>query len=77
MAVEQAKMEQKIERKTSFADFVRETRQEIAKVTWPSRKETVGTTVAIVVMAFAAGLFFLLVDSVLGAVVSRILGMNS
>ncbi|MBV8060354.1 MAG: preprotein translocase subunit SecE [Alphaproteobacteria bacterium] len=76
MADEQNKAE-KAERKTSFADFVRETRQEIAKVTWPSQKETLMTTVAIVVMAVAAGVFFLAVDSVLGAVVSRILGMNS
>jgi preprotein translocase subunit SecE len=63
--------------KTTLADFVRETRHEISKVSWPSRKETLMTTVAIVVMALAAGVFFLGVDSALGYVISRVLGMNS
>ena len=30
--------------KTSIADFFRQTRQEITKVTWPTRKETLVTT---------------------------------
>ena len=63
--------------KTSMADFVRETRQEIAKVTWPTRKETLVTTAMIVVLALLAGVFFLAVDSGLGFVISRILGMNN
>jgi len=63
--------------KTGIADFVRETRREIAKVTWPSRKEVGMTTTLIVVFAVIAGVFFLCVDSILGRVVSYILGMNS
>jgi len=63
--------------KTSLTDFVSETRNEIAKVSWPTRKETVMTTVAIVVMALVAGVFFLGVDTALGYVISRVLGMNS
>jgi preprotein translocase subunit SecE len=63
--------------KTTLTDFIRETRQEIAKVSWPTRKETVQTTIAIVVMALIAGVFFLGVDTVLGRVISRVLGMNS
>jgi len=63
--------------KTSLVDFARETRQEIAKVTWPTRKETLVTTAMIVVLALAAGVFFLGVDSVLGFIISRILGMNN
>jgi len=63
--------------KTSLIDFVRETRQEITKVTWPTRKETVGMTIMIVVFALIAGVFFLGVDSALGFAVSHILGMNS
>jgi preprotein translocase subunit SecE len=63
--------------KTSFADFVRETRHEIAKVSWPTRKETLQTTIAIVVMALVAGVFFLAVDTGLGYVISHVLGMNS
>ena len=71
-------IEQKTETsKVSLSDFIRETRNEIAKVSWPSRKETVMTTVAIIVMALVAGVFFLGVDWVLGQVISRVLGMNS
>ena len=70
--------EQKTEApKTSLADFVRETRQEIAKVTWPTRKETLVTTSMIVMLALVTGVFFLGIDSVLGFIISRILGMNS
>ncbi len=58
-------------------EFARETQREIIKVTWPTRKETLVTTVMIVVMALVVGLFFLAVDSALGFGISRILGMNS
>jgi preprotein translocase subunit SecE len=61
----------------NLATFVRETRNEILKVTWPTRKETLQMTVMIVVMALITGGFFLAIDSVLGFVISRILGMNS
>jgi preprotein translocase subunit SecE len=57
-------------------EFARETRREIAKVTWPTRKETLVTTAMIVVMAALTGLFFLGIDSVLGFTVSRLLGMK-
>lgn len=63
--------------KLDIVGFYRETRQEIAKVTWPTRKETVLTTVLVVVMALIAGVFFLAVDSVLGFGISKILGMHS
>ena len=63
--------------KTSIADFVRETRAEIAKITWPTQKDIVMTTVMIVVMALITGVCFLGIDTALGFAVSRILGMNS
>ena len=66
-----------VKTKASLSDFVVETRREIAKVTWPARKEIVLTTSMVVLLALVAGVFFLAVDSALGAVVSRILGMNN
>ena len=63
--------------KTGVGDFVTETRREIGKVTWPTRKEVTMTTTLIVVFAVIAGLFFLIVDSALGRLVSFVLGMNS
>ncbi len=63
--------------KSGFFEFMRETRREIAKVTWPTRKEVGVTTTLIVVFALVAGLFFLIVDTALGRIVSFLLGMSS
>jgi preprotein translocase subunit SecE len=65
------------DKKGGFGSFIAETRREIGKVTWPTRKEIMTTTILIVVFALVAGVFFLIVDSILGRVVSYILGMNS
>jgi preprotein translocase subunit SecE len=61
----------------SLVEFARDTKAEIKKVTWPSRKETLQTTAIIIVMALLAGVFFLAIDSLLGFAISHILGMNS
>jgi len=63
--------------KVNLVELMRETQREVMKVTWPTRKETIMTTVMIVAMALMAGVFFFVVDSVLGYVISRILGMKS
>jgi preprotein translocase subunit SecE len=62
--------------KFSPAKFVREVRQEAAKVTWPTRKETLITTGMVVLMALAAALFFLLVDQVISMAVGFALGIG-
>ena len=66
-----------IKTQSGITDFVRETQREIAKVTWPTRKEITMTTILIVIFALVTGGFFLMVDSGLGYVVSKLLGMNS
>ncbi len=58
-------------------EFIRQVRQEIAKVTWPSRKETLITTIMVFLMVFICAIFFLAVDSVLKWVVYFILGMGA
>ncbi len=75
MAKEQTTQEEKPRR--GLAEFFRETKREIAKVTWPNRKEISVTTVLIIVFAIITGVFFLVVDSALGLIVSKILGMRS
>ncbi len=60
-----------------IVEFFEETKREIAKVTWPTRREVSMTTMMIVVMALAVGIFFLFVDTALGFVVGKILGMSS
>ena len=56
---------------------MQQVRQEIAKVTWPSRKETMITTIMVFVMSVVAAIFFLLVDQVLSVTVKLILGLGS
>lgn len=60
--------------KTSPSDFIRQVRQEVSKVTWSSRKETVASTVVVLVLVFISALFFLLVDGIIFNVVQAILG---
>lgn len=63
--------------KTSPAKFVREVRQEVAKVTWPTRKETTITTIMVFVMVALMATFFFLVDQVLSYGVRLVLGLGS
>jgi len=58
-------------------EFFHETRRELAKVTWPTQKETTTTTIMIIGMALLAGVFFFFADNILGYVISLILGMRS
>lgn len=62
--------------KPSPAEFVRQVRQETAKVTWPSRKETMVTTGMVFVMAVLAALFFLAADFVISRLVKLVLGLG-
>jgi preprotein translocase subunit SecE len=50
--------------RTSPAEFARQVRQEVAKVTWPSRKETMVTTGMVFVMVLIASIFFFVADQV-------------
>ena len=63
--------------KTSPGEFIQQVRSEAAKVTWPSRKETMITTAMVFVMVVLASLFFVITDIVLRAGVRLILGLGS
>lgn len=62
--------------KTNPARFMREVRQEVSKVTWPSRKETGITTVMVFVMSICAALFFMLTDTIISELIQLILGLG-
>ncbi len=62
--------------KTSPAQFIREVRQELSKVTWPTRRELTVRTLSVLAMSAAAALFFFLVDQILGYVVRFVLGLG-
>lgn len=63
--------------KTSPLEFIRQVRQEINKVTWPTRKETIVTTIMVFIMVFVCATFFLVVDRCLSWGVSLILGLRA
>jgi preprotein translocase subunit SecE len=63
--------------KTSPIQFMREVRQEVSRVTWPTRKETLITTAMVFVMVFFAAMFFFVADQVLHYVVRWTLGLGS
>lgn len=54
--------------------FVRQVRQEGAKVAWPSRKETGISTLMVLIMVAVASTFFLIVDQGFGLLVKWIFG---
>jgi len=55
--------------------FVRQVRQELAKVTWPSRRETTMSLILVFVFCTIIGLYFLVVDKILSWGVSWIFGV--
>jgi preprotein translocase subunit SecE len=58
---------------TSPFEFLQQVRAEGAKVTWPSRRETLITTAMVFVFAIVASLFFLLSDQVIRFAMSTLL----
>ena len=58
------------------AKFVREVRAEVAKVTWPSRKETLITTGLVFALSGLAALFFFVADQVIGVGVRALFGVG-
>ena len=62
--------------RTNAAEFIQQVRQEVARVTWPSRKETMVTTAMVFAMVFIAAAFFFLVDQVFSAGVSLFFGLG-
>ena len=62
--------------KTNAAEFVQQVRQELTRVTWPTRKETMVTTAMVFVMVFIAAAFFFVVDQVLSYGVRMLFGLG-
>jgi preprotein translocase subunit SecE len=60
----------------SVGEFVRQIRQEVNKVTWPTRTETIQSTLMVVIMVAFAALFFFLVDLALAELVQLALSVG-
>ena len=63
--------------KTTPFQFVQQLRCELAKVTWPSRRETAITTVMVFIMVFLASMFFFFADQLLNWGITLLLGAGS
>jgi preprotein translocase subunit SecE len=59
--------------KTSPGEFIRQVRAEGGKIVWPSREETVRTSIFVAIMTVLLSVFFLGVDSIFGAIVRWLL----
>ena len=55
------------------ARFLREVRVEMKKVTWPSRKEVIGSTMVVIVASFLVAFFLWIMDLILQKLLALIL----
>jgi preprotein translocase subunit SecE len=62
--------------RTNPFEFLQQVREEAAKVTWPTRRETMISTVMVFIMVAIAAVFFLAVDAVINMGVQWVLGLT-
>lgn len=62
--------------KTNPVEFIQQVRREVARVTWPTRRETTVSTIMVFIFVTLAALFFFLVDQALAVVVKLVLGFG-
>ncbi|MBZ9558966.1 MULTISPECIES: preprotein translocase subunit SecE [Modicisalibacter] len=58
----------------SLLELARSSRKEIQRVVWPTRQETVQTTAIVLVAVLVVGLMLWLIDTLLGWIMSGIIG---
>ena len=57
--------------------FLQDVRSETQKVTWPSRRETMITTIMVFVMVALTSIFFFFSDQIIRLVVTLVLGIHT
>jgi len=55
------------------AEFLQQVKAELQKVTWPTRKETYGSTVVVIVLVLMVAVFLWIVDTGLSALIKALL----
>jgi preprotein translocase subunit SecE len=58
-------------------EFFRQVKSEASKVSWPTRKETTQSTIAVFIMVVIASIFLFAADQVLAFVVRLLLGLGT
>jgi len=54
-------------------EFLQQVKAELQKVTWPTRKETYGSTVVVIVLVLMVAVFLWIVDSALSTMIQTLL----
>lgn len=62
--------------KTGPLEFVQQVKAEVKKVTWPSRKETTVSTIAVFIMVALAATFLFFADQLLAFLVNLVLNIG-
>jgi preprotein translocase subunit SecE len=58
-------------------EFFRQVRSEVRRVVWPSRKETMTSAIAVLIMVTLCSIFLFLADQVLSYVIRLILNLGA
>jgi preprotein translocase subunit SecE len=56
--------------------FLQEVRSETSKVVWPTRRETMITTIMVFVLVAVASIFFFVTDQVIRMLITFVLGIR-
>ena len=62
--------------KVSPLQFFRQVKQEVKKVTLPTKNEVIRTSIMVIIIVAIASAFFFFVDQILGWIVKSILGIG-
>ena len=62
--------------RTNPITFLQQVRQEVSKVTWPSRNEVLISTIMVLVLVIAASIFFLVADQIISWLVGLMLSIR-
>ena len=62
--------------KTNPFTFLNQVRSEVSKVTWPTRRETIVSSIMVFIMVALAGVFFFSIDQLLSWFVGWLLSLG-
>ncbi len=63
---------EKVGKIRKFLNFLNDTRAELKKATWPTRKEAVGTTILVILLVIFFGFFLFFFDAIFSYLIANI-----
>ena len=64
-------------KKTNPAQFVRQVRQELSKVTWADKKDTLMSSLIVILLIIVFSIFFLLTDQIWSFLIKKIIQIGA